>query len=81
VGIGRDHTLFALTAGYVHFYRQKGGRYQKERRYIAVSHNKDAKFPRDPEAPRDRRFELMDVNEIETQLKQKQAEYCAYQDV
>ncbi|RKP36922.1 ribosomal L27 protein-domain-containing protein, partial [Dimargaris cristalligena] len=61
VGMGRDHTLYAKIDGYVKFYRQRGGKYNKERRFIAVAYDKDATFPRDPDAPRDRRFKLVDV--------------------
>ena len=45
VGIGRDHTLFALAPGYVRFYKQKHMR--GERRFVGIVLNRGEKLPRD----------------------------------
>ncbi|KAJ1912940.1 54S ribosomal protein L2 mitochondrial [Mycoemilia scoparia] len=70
VGIGKDHTLFALTPGYVKFYTQKMPR-NKERRMVAVAFEKeDNKFPRDLTEPRVRGFFLVNLANQESGSKQ-----------
>ncbi|OSX65419.1 hypothetical protein POSPLADRAFT_1044794 [Postia placenta MAD-698-R-SB12] len=45
VGMGRDHTLFALVPGYVRFY--KVPRLRGDRKYIGIALKKGEKLPRD----------------------------------
>jgi large subunit ribosomal protein L27 len=61
VGIGRDHTIYALVPGFVRFYRQKWLR--GERKFVGVVLNRGEKLPRDEAAlGRDRYFGLVDLN-------------------
>jgi large subunit ribosomal protein L27 len=61
VGIGRDHTIFALTPGFVRFYKQKWMR--GERKFVGVVLHRGEKLPRDETAlGRDRYFGLVDHN-------------------
>lgn len=48
VGMGRDHTLFALVPGYVRFYKET--RMRGERKYVGVVLRKGEKLPRDEAA-------------------------------
>ncbi|EIW84952.1 hypothetical protein CONPUDRAFT_117264 [Coniophora puteana RWD-64-598 SS2] len=48
VGLGRDHTIYALTPGYVRFYKQKWLRGQ--RRFVGVVLNRGEVLPRDEKA-------------------------------
>ncbi|KAI8874000.1 hypothetical protein GQ42DRAFT_117089, partial [Ramicandelaber brevisporus] len=68
VGMGRDHTLFALREGYMRVYQVPVANASSRpfigtkrfRRYIGVVFDRnDTAFPRNPDAPRVRRFELM----------------------
>ncbi|KAG8959367.1 60S ribosomal protein L27 [Tulasnella sp. 419] len=44
VGMGNDHTLFALVPGFVRFYKQKFG--TKERKYVGLVLNRGETLPR-----------------------------------
>lgn len=66
VGIGKDHTIFALTPGYVRFYKQKYMR--GDRKYVGVVLNRGEKLPRDEaEHGRSRYFGLVNVNQSTSQ--------------
>jgi len=52
VGMGRDHTLFALTPGYVRFYKGQSPQ-GKERKYVGIVMNRGEALPRN-EADRGR---------------------------
>ncbi|TFY57976.1 hypothetical protein EVJ58_g6688 [Rhodofomes roseus] len=45
VGMGRDHTLFALVPGYVRFYKET--RMRSERKFIGIVLERGEKLPRD----------------------------------
>jgi large subunit ribosomal protein L27 len=61
VGIGRDHTIYALTPGFVRFYRQKWMR--GERKFVGVVLHRGEKLPRDEAAlGRDRYCGLVNLN-------------------
>ncbi|EEB93391.1 hypothetical protein MPER_07957, partial [Moniliophthora perniciosa FA553] len=45
VGMGRDHTIYALVPGYVRFYKEKYMR--GERKYVGIVLNRGEKLPRD----------------------------------
>jgi len=61
VGIGRDHTIYALTPGFVRFYKQKWLR--GERKFVGVVLHRGEKLPRDEGAlGRDRYCGLVDLN-------------------
>ncbi|EEB08481.1 mitochondrial 54S ribosomal protein YmL2 [Schizosaccharomyces japonicus yFS275] len=52
VGLGRDHTLYALVTGYVKFYKQTP---ESRRRLIGVSFDPSIDFPRPSDEPSLRR--------------------------
>lgn len=58
-GMGRDHTIYALQAGYVKYYRDPA-RHPK-RKYIGVAFERDHKLPYPPNAPRHRRLGMIAV--------------------
>jgi large subunit ribosomal protein L27 len=58
VGIGRDHTLFAKTSGYVRYYKDPA---QPKRRFIGVVFEKHQVLPTPQNAPRRRRLGMMAV--------------------
>jgi len=61
VGIGRDHTIWALTPGFVCFYKQKWMR--GERKFVGVVLRRGDKLPRDETAfGRDRYCGLVNLN-------------------
>ena len=61
MGIGRDHTLFALVPGYVRFYKQT--RMRSERKFVGIVLNKGEKLPRDESSlGRSRHFAFVDLN-------------------
>lgn len=61
VGIGRDHTIYALTPGFVRFYKQKWMR--GERKFVGVVLHRGEKLPRDEAAlGRDRYCGLVNLN-------------------
>lgn len=61
VGIGRDHTIYALVPGFVRFYKEKYMR--GERKYVGVVLKRGEKLPRDLAANgRSRYFGLVNTN-------------------
>ncbi|KAJ9062625.1 54S ribosomal protein L2 mitochondrial [Entomophthora muscae] len=74
VGMGRDHTLFALTPGYVKYYKQTD-QFEKTRRYVGVTHEPKTQLPLDPTLPRQRKFDFIDTNAFWTDIESKQEEY------
>ncbi|KAL5529198.1 hypothetical protein ACEPAG_5172 [Sanghuangporus baumii] len=66
VGMGRDHTIYALVPGFVRFYTKKW--MNGERRYVGVVLNRGEKLPRDESAlGRSRYFGLVDLSQSESQ--------------
>jgi ribosomal protein L27 len=59
VGMGRDHTLYALVDGYVRFYVDPK---HPERKYVGVALDWEDRFPVDPNQPRKRRFASVNLN-------------------
>ncbi|KAG0134361.1 ribosomal L27 protein-domain-containing protein [Tuber indicum] len=57
-GIGRDHTIFAQSTGYVRYYRDSG---PKKRKTIGVALTPNQPLPRPPNAARTRRLGLEPV--------------------
>ena len=45
MGIGRDHTIYALVPGFVRFYKEPGSR--KDRKFVGLVLNRGEKLPRD----------------------------------
>ncbi|KAE9409454.1 hypothetical protein BT96DRAFT_848054 [Gymnopus androsaceus JB14] len=65
VGIGKDHTIYALTPGYVRFYKEKYMR--GDRKFVGVVQHRGEKLPRDEaEHGRSRYFGLVNVKERKT---------------
>lgn len=61
VGMGRDHTIYALTPGFVRFYKEKWLR--GERRFVGIVSTRGETLPRDETAlGRDRYFGLVNNN-------------------
>ncbi|KAG2061648.1 hypothetical protein BDR06DRAFT_947109 [Suillus hirtellus] len=61
VRIGRDHTIYATTPGFVRFYKQKWLR--GDRKFIGVVLHRGEKLPRDETSlGRSRFFGLVDLN-------------------
>ncbi|OTB01722.1 hypothetical protein M426DRAFT_323223 [Hypoxylon sp. CI-4A] len=54
--MGRDHTIFAQTSGYVKYYRDPAK--HPKRQYIGVVFSKDDKLPYAPHAMRKRRLNM-----------------------
>ncbi|OMJ29855.1 50S ribosomal protein L27 [Smittium culicis] len=76
VGIGKDHTLFALSPGYVRFYKEMYNK--KERRIIAVALEKtDYAFPRDTSLPRKRGFFLVDRTRMKQEIIDSRNKYLS----
>ncbi|KAL9052438.1 MAG: hypothetical protein Q9162_005407 [Coniocarpon cinnabarinum] len=59
VGMGRDHTIFALETGYVKYYRNPI--LHPKRRYIGVVFDRGQKLPSSPTAPRRRKLNMIAV--------------------
>ncbi|KAJ2799068.1 54S ribosomal protein L2 mitochondrial [Coemansia guatemalensis] len=79
VGMGKDHTLFAIQPGYVKIYTDS--RIKKDRRYIAVALDKeDNAFPRSPYEKRVRGFFLVDRTRQEIEQQEQWAKYRAAND-
>ncbi|KAI0471497.1 ribosomal L27 protein-domain-containing protein [Xylariaceae sp. FL0804] len=55
-GMGRDHTIYALTSGYVKYY--KDPLKHPKRQYIGVVFERDQKLPQPPHAVRRRRLNM-----------------------
>ncbi|EFR00881.1 60S ribosomal protein L2 [Nannizzia gypsea CBS 118893] len=60
VGMGRDHTIFALEKGYVQYYRDPER--HPDRKYIGVVFNKDDKLPTPKNAVTRRRLSMVAVS-------------------
>ncbi|KAJ2867826.1 54S ribosomal protein L2 mitochondrial [Coemansia erecta] len=76
VGMGKDHTLFALQPGYVKVYTDS--RIKEGRRHIAVALEKeDNAFPRSPYEKRVRGFFLVDVNRVSREQEEQWRAYRA----
>jgi large subunit ribosomal protein L27 len=61
VGIGKDHTLFALEPGYVRFYKDPQ---QPKRRLVGIVYERESVLPISPDQPKPRRFDLIDLNAL-----------------
>lgn len=57
--MGRDHTIYALEAGFVKFY--KDPERHPDRQYIGVAFNKEDKLPSPRNAPTKRRLNMVAV--------------------
>ncbi|KAJ1800858.1 54S ribosomal protein L2 mitochondrial [Coemansia sp. RSA 2399] len=76
VGMGKDHTLFALQPGYVKVYADS--RIKEGRRHIAVALEKeDNAFPRSPYEKRVRGFFMVDVNRVSREQEEQWRAYRA----
>ncbi|CEL51573.1 54S ribosomal protein L27, mitochondrial OS=Cryptococcus neoformans var, neoformans serotype D (strain B-3501A) GN=RPL27 PE=3 SV=1 [Rhizoctonia solani AG-1 IB] len=63
VGIGKDHTLFALAPGYVRFYTLPHPTSRGQRRFVGIVQERGENLPRDETAHgRSRYFGLVQVN-------------------
>ncbi|CAE6535867.1 unnamed protein product [Rhizoctonia solani] len=63
VGIGKDHTLFALVPGYVRYYTLPNPTSRGQRRYVGIVQERGEKLPRDETAHgRSRYFGLVQLN-------------------
>ncbi|PVU86682.1 hypothetical protein BB559_006431 [Furculomyces boomerangus] len=86
VGIGKDHTLYAKTPGYVRFYKEINNgpclttKKPRERRIIAIALTKDQKFPADPNAPRTRGFFLVDQTKMKDEIEQLRIQHFEKRD-
>lgn len=58
VGIGKDHTIYALQPGYVRFYTDPA---HPKRRFVGVVLYQEDSLPYSPDEPRRRRFDLVDL--------------------
>lgn len=68
VGIGRDHTLFALEPGYVRYYLDP---FHPNRKFAGISFDKEARLPTPHFAPRQRRFGYEPILDSEKSLQEK----------
>lgn len=59
VGMGRDHTIFALQTGYVKYYRDPQS--HPKRKYIGITFERHETLPADPRAPRRRKLGMVAV--------------------
>ncbi|EGN95499.1 hypothetical protein SERLA73DRAFT_142231 [Serpula lacrymans var. lacrymans S7.3] len=72
VKIGRDHTIYAVTPGFVRFYREKWLR--GHRKFVGVVLNRGETLPRDELAlGRSRHLGLVDLNAVAKSNKPIQA--------
>ncbi|CAN6618787.1 large ribosomal subunit protein bL27m [Trichomonascus vanleenenianus] len=68
MGIGRDHTLFALEPGYVRFYLDP---FHPQRKLAGIAMRKDTRLPTPHFAPRMRRFGQSTIVEPEKAEREK----------
>ncbi|KAI9480391.1 MAG: ribosomal L27 protein-domain-containing protein [Benjaminiella poitrasii] len=61
VGMGKDHTLFALEPGFVRFYRDSQ---HPKRRCVGVVFDREATLPIPFDQPKPRKFDLVDLNAL-----------------
>jgi len=72
VKMGIDHTIYAVSPGYVRFYKEKWMR--GERKFVGVVLNKGEKLPRDDMAlGRSRHFGLVNVNATDVASREASA--------
>lgn len=69
VGIGRDHTIFALEPGYVRFYYDP---FHPLRKYVGVALKKDLSLPTPHFSPRVRRFGYEPITDPEAAKQEEQ---------
>ncbi|SCU90815.1 LAME_0E10132g1_1 [Lachancea meyersii CBS 8951] len=67
VGIGKDHTIFALEPGFVRFYLDP---FHPKRKFIGVALNESSKLPTPHFAPRVRRFGRQLIENVEKARKE-----------
>ncbi|KAG4301935.1 hypothetical protein PCANB_002033 [Pneumocystis canis] len=58
VGMGKDHTLYALEPGFVQFYRDP---FQPKRKFVGIVFDKTIKLPLSKNQPRIRRLGMKEV--------------------
>ncbi|KAI8883640.1 hypothetical protein K501DRAFT_184014 [Backusella circina FSU 941] len=61
VGIGKDHTLYALEPGFVRFYKDPQ---QPKRRLVGIVYERETTLPFPADQPKPRRFDLIDLNTL-----------------
>ncbi|KAI8092566.1 ribosomal L27 protein-domain-containing protein [Halteromyces radiatus] len=61
IGMGKDHTLYALESGYVQFYKDPE---QPKRRLVGIVFNRDDMLPIPAGQPKPRRFDLVDLTTL-----------------
>ncbi|RCH80121.1 54S ribosomal protein L2 mitochondrial, partial [Rhizopus stolonifer] len=61
VGMGKDHTLYALESGFVHFYKDPQ---HPKRRLVGIVYERDATLPIPFDQPKPRRFDLVDLTSL-----------------
>ncbi|GAB5589727.1 54S ribosomal protein L2 mitochondrial [Umbelopsis nana] len=67
VDMGKDHTIYALQPGYVHFYKDPA---QPKRRFVGVVFDRAQTLPTPSNQPKPRRFDLVDLELWEAQRKE-----------
>lgn len=70
-GMGRDHTIFALEAGFVKYYRNPT--LHAKRRYIGVTFEKAQTLPTPPNAVRRRRLNMIAVPRMNLAREKEEA--------
>ncbi|KAI9284803.1 ribosomal L27 protein-domain-containing protein [Umbelopsis sp. AD052] len=68
VDMGKDHTIYALQPGYVHFYKDPT---QPKRRFVGVVFDREQTLPTPSNQPKPRLFDLVDLEVWESQRQQK----------
>ncbi|ORX79168.1 hypothetical protein K493DRAFT_335125 [Basidiobolus meristosporus CBS 931.73] len=71
VGIGKDHTLFALQPGYVQFYVDPK---RPDRKYMGITYDRNDKLPYNKDEPTKRLFDLVDLTSIRKAKLESQRE-------
>ncbi|KAG0043924.1 54S ribosomal protein L2 mitochondrial [Gryganskiella cystojenkinii] len=73
VGMGKDHTLYALESGWVQYYQDpvKDKKFWK-RTYVGVTLNKDQLLPTPKDEPRRRAFNMIDTVAYKKNLEEYQ---------
>ncbi|KAI7904923.1 ribosomal L27 protein-domain-containing protein [Cokeromyces recurvatus] len=61
VGMGKDHTLYALESGFVHFYKDPQ---HPKRRYVGVVFDRQVTLPIPMDQPKPRKFDLIDLTAL-----------------
>ncbi|KAG0939523.1 hypothetical protein G6F57_006114 [Rhizopus arrhizus] len=61
VGMGKDHTLYALEPGYVRFYKDLQ---HPKRRLVGIVFDREATLPIPADQPKPRRFDLIDLSTL-----------------